>query len=123
MKKEKKLEVDQDDLIHDAVAFYKSSSFDACSPLRIAYEGQPAIDGGGVLRQFYTDLFKGIIDGELMLLFEGENNAKIPSYQPKTAMSGMIEMVGRIISYSLVQGGPGLPCLALPCFFQLSNWR
>ena len=48
MKKEKKLEVDQDDLIHDAVAFYKSSSFDACSPLRIAYEGQPAIDGGGV---------------------------------------------------------------------------
>lgn len=74
-------------------------------------------------RQFYTDLFKGIIDGELMLFFEGENNAKIPGYQPETAMSGMIEMVGKIISYSLVQGGPGLPYLALPCFFQLSNWR
>ena len=106
-------------MIHDAEALYKSTSFDACSPLRIAYEGQPARDGGGVLRQFYTDLFKGIVDGELMLLFEGENNGKLPGYQP--AMSGMIEMVGKMISYSLVQGGPGLPCLALRCFFQLSN--
>ena len=117
--KRKKLDVDEDELIHDAVAFYKSTSFDPCSPLRIAYQGQAAIDGGGVLRQFYTDLFQGIIEGKLMLLFEGENNRKLPSYQPQAVMSGMIEMVGKMISHSLVQGGPGFPCLALPCFYYL----
>lgn len=32
-------------------------------------------------------------------------------------MSGMFEMVGKMIAHSLVQGGPGFPCLALPCFY------
>ena len=34
-------------------------------------------------------------------------------------MSGMFEMVGKMIAHSLVQGGPGFPCLALPCFYYL----
>ena len=102
------------------VAYYKSIQFDACCPLRIAYQGQPATDSGGVLRQFYSDLFEGLVDGKLMLLFEGENASKVPSYQPQVVMSGMFEMVGKMIAHSLVQGGPGFPCLALPCYYYLS---
>ena len=49
--------VDADDLFNDAIAFYKNSEFDPEQPVRVTFGNQPAIDGGGVLRQFYTDLF------------------------------------------------------------------
>ena len=49
--------VDADDLFNDAIAFYKNSDFDPEQPVRVTFSNQPAIDGGGVLRQFYTDLF------------------------------------------------------------------
>ena len=101
--KREKLEVDEDDLIEDAVAYYKSIQFDASCPLRITFRGQPAIDSGGVLRQFYSDLFEGLVQGKLLLLFEGEEAHKVPSYQPQAVMSGMFEMVGKIIAHSLVQ--------------------
>lgn len=70
-----------------------SQLFDASCPLRITYQGQPAIDSGGVMRQFYSDLFEGLVEGKLMVLFEGENAHKEPSYQPQAVMSGMFEMV------------------------------
>ena len=54
--KRKKLEADQDDLIHDAVAFYRSSSFDACSPLRVAYKEQPAIRRLTIVFRFSSTL-------------------------------------------------------------------
>ena len=57
------------------------------SPPRISYEDQPAIDNGGVLRQFYSDLIEGLAGGKLMLLFEGDSNRKVPSYQPQAVMS------------------------------------
>ena len=119
--KRKKLEVDEDDLIEDAVAYYKSIQFDSSCPLRITFRGQPAIDSGGVLRHFYSDLFEGLVHGKLLLLFKGEEAHKVPSYQPQAVMSGMFEMVGKMIAHSLVQGGPGFQCLAmflLPC-----DWR
>ena len=117
--KRKKLEVDEDDIIEDAVAYYKSIQFDASCPLRIIFQGQPAIDSGGVLRQFYSNLFEGLVQGKLLLLFEGKEAHKVPSYQPQAVMSGMFEMVDKMTAHSLVQGGPGFPCLALPCFCYL----
>ena len=47
--KRKKLEIDEDDLVSDAIAYYKSIEFDAHCPLRITYASQPAIDSGGIL--------------------------------------------------------------------------
>ena len=97
--KRKKLEVDEDDIIEDAVAYYKSIQFDASCPLRIIFRGQPVIDSGGVLRQFYSNLFEGLVQGKLLLLFEGEEACKVPSYQPQAIMSGMFEMVGKMIAH------------------------
>ncbi len=77
------------------------------------------MDSGGVLRQFYSDLFEGLVDGKLMVIFEGEANRKVPSYRPNAVMSGLLEMVGKMISHSIAQGGPGFPFLALPCHYYL----
>ena len=75
------------------------------------------MDSGGVLRQFYSDLFEGVVDGKLMVILEGEANRKVPSYRPNAVMSGLLEMVGKMISHSIAQGGPGFPFLALPCYY------
>ena len=58
----KKLKVDEDDLLSDALTFYKRRDFDPKYPIRIIYEGQPAADTGGVLRQFYSDLLQQLAE-------------------------------------------------------------
>ena len=114
-----KLEVYPDDIINDAISYYKSIDFDPHCPLRIAYRSQLAIDSGGVLRQFFSDLFEKIDEGKLMVLFEGEIGRRVPTYRPHVVMSGLLEMVGKMIAHSLVQGGPGFPFLANPCYYYL----
>jgi hypothetical protein len=116
-----KLTIDHDDLFNDAVAFYKNVAFDPETPLRITFIDQPAIDGGGLLRQFFTDLFSCIIEGKPMSLFLGECGRKCPTHSPQVVFSGMIEIVGKIIAHSLVQGGPGFPFLSLPCYYYLAT--
>ena len=65
--KRKKLEIDEDDLVSDAIAYYKSIEIDAHCPLRITYASQPAIDSGGILHQFYSDLCDALAEGKLMV--------------------------------------------------------
>ena len=47
-----KVRVDADDLVSNALAFYKRSDFDTSLPIRVYFNGQPAVDTGGVKRQF-----------------------------------------------------------------------
>ena len=42
-----KLMIDQEDLLNDAMAYYKDQDFDPRKKLRILYSGQPAADTGG----------------------------------------------------------------------------
>ena len=54
---ERKLRVDEDDNVNDAMAYYKRGDFDPRTPLRIIYNGQPAAVSGGTQRQFSTYRF------------------------------------------------------------------
>jgi hypothetical protein len=69
--------LDVNDLFNDAISFYKNSEFNPEQPIRVTFDEQPAIDGGGVLRQFYTDLFSIFVDEKMM--FVGEYNRLVPS--------------------------------------------
>ena len=42
--------------ILEALVYYKHPSFDSSIPLRISFKGQPAIDTGGITRQFFSDV-------------------------------------------------------------------
>ena len=53
-----KVKVEEDDLLNDALTYYKDSAFDPKKKLRIVFKNQPAADTGGVLRQFFTQLLK-----------------------------------------------------------------
>lgn len=52
-----RVEIDPSDLVADAIAFYKGPTFDPDRPVRVTFVSQPALDSGGVRRQFYNDLF------------------------------------------------------------------
>ena len=51
-----KFRVDEDDVINDAMAYYKDPSFDPTKRLRVLYTGQPAVDTCGVTRHFFSQL-------------------------------------------------------------------
>lgn len=51
-----KLKIDEEDLLEDAMVYYKAEEFYPTKRLRIVYTGQSAADTGGVVRQFYTQL-------------------------------------------------------------------
>lgn len=77
----KRLIIEPDYLFTDAMSYYKAADFDATLPLKIRYEGQVAIDGGGVLRQFFQDIFDAAETGSdgVPPLFEGDYGYKLPS--------------------------------------------
>ena len=70
-----KLKVDDEDLLNDAIAYYKDAHFDPKRKLRVIYNKQPAADTGGVMRQFFTQVLN-LISEEF---FHGDSY-KIPTY-------------------------------------------
>ena len=53
----KRLKIEQDHVLEEAMCFYKHSDFEPNLRLRVTYDGQAEIDAGGLSRQFFTDLF------------------------------------------------------------------
>ena len=104
LKERVKLKVDQEDLLNDAMAFYKDPDFDPRKGLRVIFNNQPAADTGGVTRHFFTQLL-GMISDEF---FQGDEY-KQPIYNSNMVACGIIKLCGKIIVHSILLGGPGLP--------------
>lgn len=118
-----KLRIDEDDILNDAIAYYKSPSFDPTRPLRIQFPGQPAVDTGGVKREFFTQLKEQFISGEHFSMFEGPANRLLFKYNQQCLGAGIPKMLGTIISHSLVYLCGGFPHLAPSSLLLLGNWR
>lgn len=102
-----KIRVDEEDILNDAMAYYKDPSFDPTRRLRVLYTGQPAVDTGGVTRHLFSQLLQIISE----MFFQG-TNFKSPVYNADTVASGMMKFIGTIIVHSLLLGGPGFPVLS-----------
>lgn len=108
-----KLIVDKEDIVMDFFHYYKSFEFDPAVPIKVKIKGEPAVDNGGVLRQAFTDVFYEIAGGESYLrLFRGPNRRLTPIYSSEHVLTGVFEVLGKLIAHSLIQGGPGFPFLA-----------
>ena len=109
-----RLRVQQSYALEEALGHYKSPDFDPYAKLIIQYRGQSAIDTGGVLRQFYTDVFDQMIDGgeDVPALFEGSDHKKVPIHNASTILSGVFELVGKIIVHALVLANVGIYCFS-----------
>ena len=114
---ERKLRVDEDDNVNDAMAYYKKGDFDPRTPLRIIYNGQPArADSGGALRQFSTDRFTKLAN----TYFAGEEK-KVPVYNSDILLCGIMKIIGIIIVHSLLQGRPGFPFLSKVVYWYVAT--
>ena len=111
-----KVKVDEDDILNDAFAYYKDSKFDARTRVRIVYKGQPAADTGGVTRQFYTQLLQ-----EISQQFFYGDTFKTPIYNSNMVVSGIMKLVGTMITHSILQGGPGFPVFSPPVYHYLAT--
>lgn len=47
-----RLTVCRDSIFEDSIAFFKQRKFDFTVPIKITFAGEPAIDGGGPVREF-----------------------------------------------------------------------
>lgn len=99
-----KLKVDEEDILNDAMAYYKDPKFDPTKQLRVLFRGQPAVDTGGVTRHFFSKLLEVISE----MFFHG-STYKSPVYNASVVASGMMKYIGTIIVHSILQDGPGFP--------------
>ncbi len=93
MKERVKLKVDQEDLLNDAMTFYKDPDFDPRKEISQL-----------VTRKFFTQLL-GMVSDEF---FQGDEY-KQPIYNSNMVACGIIKLCGKIIVHSILLGGPGLP--------------
>ena len=78
------------ELAQEAVAYYKSSKFNLHAELRVCIEDQPAVDVGGVRKQFLSDVFAFFTTSTHMRLFEGPENCLRPVFRQTSISSGML---------------------------------
>lgn len=96
-----KLRVDEEDLLNDAITYYKDSDFNPAKKLRIVYTNQ--------LLAAITDSF-----------FQGKEY-RSPIYNSDTVASGLMKLVGTIIVHSILQGGPGVPIFSPGIYYYLAK--
>ena len=109
-----KLRIEEEDILEDALAFYKAVSFDSTRPLRLSLAEQPAIDTGGIRQQFFNDLFECFAFKDPFSMFSGERCHLRPHHSPE--LLPLFKLLGIMIAHSLTQGGPGFPYFA-PCVY------
>ena len=94
----------EEDILNYASAQNKRPEFDVKKKLRNQFKGQPAVDTGGVTREFYTKLFQVI--GKMFL--QG-GKYKSPMYSADIVASRLTRYFGTVIVHIILQGGPGFP--------------
>ncbi|XP_062499230.1 uncharacterized protein LOC134176580 [Corticium candelabrum] len=115
-----RLTVSRTDLLADAIAFFKSGQYHHDRPLNVRFEGEPAVDGGGPRREFFSLLLQKMLSPTSQYrLLEGRPGRYLPMHNLDALVGGLFKVYGQIIAASALQGGPGFPCLAPPIYSYL----
>ena len=116
----KKISIDdEEDLLEEALVYYKHPSFDPHVPVRIAFRYQPAIDTGGVTRQFFTDILCKFACRGVFQMFVGSAERLRPAYSPQVLP--LMKIFGTVIGHSLLHEGPGFPYFAPFVYWYLAT--
>lgn len=92
------------------MSFFKHRHFDFKKPLKVTFEDESAIDGGGPKREFFTLLLRELLSPSATpRLFEGRDGIFLPMHNTDALRSNLYKVAGRIIAASIVHGGPGFP--------------
>ena len=103
----------EDKLWQAAMAFYKAAKSKPSKLRRelvVDFVGEVGVDAGALKKEFY----EAVIVQANQRLFEGEEDRRVP--KKDWGLELMFEMCGMLVGHSILQEGPGLPCLS-PCMF------
>ena len=98
-----RLRVRRRHIMEDSLQFFKRG-IPVYKHLCVTFLGEPAVDAGGPLREFFR-LLLGEISSNSML-FCGEETARIPMHNVLELSKQTFRYVGQIIAASLLNGGP-----------------
>ena len=104
-----------------AIAFYKGCRFSPNAQVRIMIGKQPAVDTGGVRRQFFCDVFAYLSSSNLLRLFEGPENRLRPVFRHSSISSGMMTVVGKMVGHSIVMDCQGFSFLSPACYYYIAG--
>ena len=79
--------------------------------LMVEFSGEEGLDAGALLFEFYQEVIQKINEE----YFEGSDERRIPKCHWGSAPQ--MEMAGAVIAHSILQGGPGMPCIH-PAIYQ-----
>ena len=114
-----KIDLDLDSAWQDMVGYYKSSKADFNVAIRIALTGELSIDTGGIRRQAYTQVYSEFAQNKHIHLFDGPTNLLRPVVSASARSSGVMKILGKMISHSMYQDGIGFPYLSAVCYWYL----
>lgn len=104
-----KVRVDEDDVWHDMLAYYKSPSLDVTKQLRIKMQDSPVIDTGGLRRHVFSTVFNSFASNKHCVLFEGSSDRLSPVC---TSLTRLFKVLGTMIGHSICMDGIGFPYLS-----------
>lgn len=113
---------DNDDWVEAAMVFYKQAKFNKDAGVHISIRGQPAVDTGGVRRQFFSVVFAKLASpSSLTSCFEGPPNRLRPIFKASVLSSGMLKTIGMMIAHSVLLDGQGFPFFADYCYYYIAD--
>ena len=111
-----------EDWVEAVLAFYKQGRFDKTAAMCVCICGQPAIDAGGVRRQFFAVVFGELAQTELdFSLYKGPPLKLWPVFKASILSPGVLCTVGTMIAHSLLLDGQGFPYLSEYCYYYVAS--
>ena len=106
----KRIVISRGSILSDSIALFKQRDFDFNSPVKITFEGEPAIDGGGPKCEYFTLLLRELLSASSAIhLFEGKDGKYLPLHNSDALRSKLYLVAGRMVATSIINGGPGFP--------------
>ena len=112
---------DKDDWTEAAISFYKGLLFKKTAHVKISIRNQPAIDIGGVRRQFFAIVLEHLAHNERYGLFEGLPCSLRPCYRATSLSSGLLTLVGTMVGHNILLDGQGFPYLSECCYYYIAG--
>ena len=98
-----RIKIRRNHIWEDAYHYFKCG-FSADKHLHVTFLGEPAVDAGGPLREFFHLLMRAICKNNT--LFCGTETARIPNHSMIELSKKSFEHVGCMLGASIVHGGP-----------------
>lgn len=77
--------------------------------------GESGSDSGALRKEFFEDSLRAIN----FRLFEGEDDRRVP--KKDVSLELLFEVAGMVVAHSILQEGPGIPCLSPAVFDYLTH--